>query len=137
AGPPAYLPRYSLGASSLRWLLYNGMTQAFRSTRVPYVMFRYEDLVHTPRDLVGLALRHAGVTGAAAEPDYIEGNRVRLAANHTVEGNPMRFVNGELDLRADEQWQREMPSRQRRLVTALTLPMLTAYGYPMNGKRPA
>jgi hypothetical protein len=137
AGPPAYLPRYGAGGSSLRWVLYNGLTQALKPMRVPYVMVRYEDLMRTPHDVIGRALRHAGLTGPDAEPDYIEGARARLAANHTVEGNPMRFVTGELNIRADEQWRREMASGQRRLVTALTLPMLAAYGYTANGKRSA
>jgi hypothetical protein len=136
-GPPAYLPRYSPGASSLRWVLYNGLTQALKSMRVPYVMVRYEDLMRSPHNVIGRALRHAGLTGGAAEPGYIEGHRARLAANHTVEGNPMRFVTGELTIRADEQWRREMTAGERRLVTALTLPLLAAYGYSVNGQRQA
>jgi hypothetical protein len=58
---------------------------------------------------------------------------VRLERNHTAEGNPMRFVSGELELRADDAWHRQMPSRDRRVVTALTLPLLAAYGYHRNG----
>jgi hypothetical protein len=45
----------------------------------------------------------------------------------------MRFVSGELELRADDAWHRQMPSRDRRVVTALTLPLLAAYGYHRNG----
>ena len=114
-------------------MLYNGLTQAFRPLHVPYAFVRYEDLVRTPYDVIGRLLRHAGLTGSAAEPGYIEGHRVRLEPNHTVEGNPMRFVNGELELRADQGWRDHMPSRDRRVVTALTLPLLAAYGYPVNG----
>jgi hypothetical protein len=131
--PSAYLPQYDLGSSSVRWMLYNGLTQAFRPLHVPYAFVRYEDLVSTPYDVIGRLLRHAGLTGAAAEPSYIEGNMVRLEPNHTVEGNPMRFVNGELELRADQGWRDHMPSRDRRVVTALTLPLLAAYGYRVNG----
>jgi hypothetical protein len=40
---------------------------------------------------------------------------------------------GDLDLRADQAWQRQMPQRDRRMVTALTLPMLGAYGYQVTG----
>ena len=58
---------------------------------------------------------------------------MRLGRNHTAEGNPMRFVSGELELRADDAWRRQMPSRDRRVVTALTLPLLAAYGYPVKG----
>jgi Sulfotransferase family len=133
AGPSAALPRYDLGSSSLRWMLYNGLTQTLRPLRVPYAFVRYEDLVDAPAGQVGRLLRHAGLTGSAAETSYIEGQRVRLEGNHTAEGNPMRFVSGELELRADDAWHRQMPSRDRRVVTALTLPLLTAYGYHRNG----
>jgi len=132
AGPSASLPRYDLGGSSLRWLLYNGLTQTLQPLHVPYTFVRYEDLVDAPRDQIGRLLRHAGLTGSDAEPDYIEGQCVRLERNHTAEGNPMRFVSGELELRADEAWRHQMPSRDRRVVTALTLPLLAAYGYPVN-----
>ena len=132
-GPSAYLPRYSPSSSSLRWMLYNGLTQSLRPMRVPYSLVRYEDLVRNPYEVTAGLLRHAGLTGDAAEPSYIQDHRVRLKPNHTVEGNPMRFVNGELELRADQEWHSQMPSRDRRLVTALTLPLLAAYGYPVNG----
>ena len=133
AGPSAYLPRYDPVGSSLRWVLYNGLTQTLRPLHVPYSFVRYEDLVRTPCDVIGRLLRHSGLTGSAAEPSYIEGHRVRLEPNHTVEGNPMRFVTGELELQADQEWRHHMRSRDRRMVTALTLPLLAAYGYPVKG----
>lgn len=132
-GPSASLPRYDPSASSLRWLMYNGLTQTLRPLHVPYAFARYEDLVGAPRDEVGRLLQHAGLTGSAAEPGYIDGQTVRLKPNHTAEGNPMRFVTGELELRADQAWRRQMPRRDRRVVTALTLPLLAAYGYRENG----
>jgi hypothetical protein len=41
----------------------------------------------------------------------------------------MRFATGELPLRRDDAWRAAFPPRQRRLVGALTAPLLTAYGY--------
>jgi hypothetical protein len=128
-GPSGYLPQYGPVGSSLRWMYYNGLTQSLRRLGVPYHLVRYEDLVRNPYQVTAGLLGHAGLSGEAAQPSYIEGHRVRLKPNHTVEGNPMRFVTGDLELRADQAWQNRLPSRDRRTVTALTLPLLRAYGY--------
>ena len=132
-GSSGRLPRYGPGPSSLRWMLYNGMTHALRPLKVPYVFLRYEDLLRAPRDEVKQALLHAGLSEEDAEPRFIEGRTVHLMPNHTVEGNPMRFVSGDLELRPDQDWHRRMPPRDRRLVTTLTLPLLLAYRYRVNG----
>lgn len=133
SGPSAHLPRYGPGASSIRWIGYNGMTEALRPLGVPYAFARYEDLMHAPREVIRRLLRHAGLAGDAADPTFIHGHRVHLGPNHTVEGNPMRFSSGELELRADEEWRRRMPLRDRRVVTGLTFPLLVAYRYPIDG----
>jgi hypothetical protein len=52
---------------------------------------------------------------------------------HSVEGNPMRFKRGPINLHLDDKWRREMRRSDRLVVTALTWPMLIAYGYA--GKR--
>jgi hypothetical protein len=52
-----------------------------------------------------------------------------VGASHGIAGNPGRFVSGEITLRADETWRQQMPSRDRRLVTAITLPLMVRYGW--------
>ncbi len=42
----------------------------------------------------------------------------------TAAGNPMRFTSGTTAIRADDEWQAAMAPSSRRLVTALTLPVL-------------
>jgi hypothetical protein len=48
---------------------------------------------------------------------------------HTASGNPLRFATGKVAIRGDERWRAAMPAAQRRTVTALTLPLLSHYGY--------
>ena len=52
-------------------------------------------------------------------------------AFHTLGGNPVRFRRGTVSLSADTDWQTKMTSRQKLLVSTLTLPLLLAYGYPI------
>jgi hypothetical protein len=62
---------------------------------------------------------------------------VRLSPNHQVAGNPMRFRTGRVDIRADEAWRTGFGAARRRLVTALTLPLLARYGYLGTGSASA
>ena len=55
--------------------------------------------------------------------------RCELEADHSVAGNPMRFETGTLHLRRDDAWRRQLADRDRRVVTALTAPLLARYGY--------
>jgi hypothetical protein len=61
--------------------------------------------------------------------DFLGDGTVRLGTCHSAAGNPMRFMTGELPLRHDNAWRAALPPGQRRLVGAITAPLLTAYGY--------
>lgn len=62
---------------------------------------------------------------------FIHGNEVDLSVDHFAAGSRMRLQAGPVPLVLDEAWRRELPSGQRRLVTALSLPLLRRYGYPV------
>ena len=55
--------------------------------------------------------------------------RVVLGANHTVSGNPSRFVTGPIDLVLDDAWRTELPIETRRLVERITVPYRGRFGY--------
>ncbi|MGD9957846.1 sulfotransferase family protein [Nocardioides sp.] len=90
---------------------------------------RYEDLVAHPRATVRGLLERLGLAAVDGGLDHLEEHAVTLTSSHGLSGNPSRFRNGRIDLELDEQWARDLPAGERRTVTALTLPWLTAYGY--------
>lgn len=53
--------------------------------------------------------------------------------NHTVAGNPLRMGGGDHELRLDTRWEVGLVRSHRLAVTALTAPLLMAYGYPVGG----
>ena len=53
---------------------------------------------------------------------------MKVAEGHTLAGNPTRFGD-ELTIREDEEWRTRLSSRDRRVVSALTWPLRTRYGY--------
>jgi hypothetical protein len=55
-----------------------------------------------------------------------------LGPNHTVAGNPDRLGHGQVTIRSDDEWMHALPNSKRRLVTALTAPLLHHHGYRLS-----
>ena len=66
-----------------------------------------------------------GLEGAALP--FVGPSEARTTANHSVAGNPDRLRHGQITLRSDDRWRTAMASRDRRLVSALTAPLLLRY----------
>jgi hypothetical protein len=129
-GEPTFLPRHGALASAARYDLYNGMTALLRTVGVPFLRMRYEDLMDEPSSRLQAVLAHAGVR-SHVDLSFLSGEQVELAENHQFGGNPVHFTQGTLELRLDDEWRVNMAERNRWVVTALTLPLLAAYGYHM------
>jgi UDP-N-acetylglucosamine transferase subunit ALG13 len=125
--------RYGTGSASVRYVLYNGLTHAVRAG-LPYLLLRYEDLVRDPVTALGRVVRHAGLPDPAPL-GFLGDGSVELAANHTVDGNPMRLVTGPIPVREDDEWRRRMDPGRRLMVSAFTSPLLARYGYRMRDGR--
>lgn len=91
------------------------------------LLLRYEDLMAGPGKQVARILARAGLPDALTP--FSGPNTVNLTTNHTVSGNPDRFVAGATGIRLDDRWQREMSLPLRALVTALTTSGIRRYGY--------
>jgi hypothetical protein len=94
----------------------------------PSARLLYEDFVADPVASVVAATAALGLPLAASDLPVVDG-RLVLAPSHGLSGNPSRFRSGVIELRSDDRWATAMPTRDRAVVTALTLPMLAAYGY--------
>jgi hypothetical protein len=129
-----HMVRFSPTKSSALWDTWNASAEAlWRRTPEKYLRLRYEDFVTDPRRSFERILRLLGEE--SAEPPLASDREVRLGISHTVSGNPNRFETGAVELRTDHEWISNMNSRNRALVTALTLPLLARYGYPLMPKR--
>jgi hypothetical protein len=134
-GPLPFEARSAV-ASAAEWLATNAAVEAARRPRprVTWVRARYEDLVADPGTVLAAVRRAAGVR--TVDGDDSGGLRdvpAELAANHTVAGNPSRFRTGPLSLRPDDEWRRRLPSKDRRIVAAVTAPLRWRYGYRGGG----
>ncbi len=127
-----HMVRFSPAKSSALWDSWNASAEAlWRRTPEKYLRLRYEDFVADPRASLRRIL---GLVGVTAELPLAGEREVRLGVSHTVSGNPNRFDTGAVELRPDYEWISNMSPRDRTLVTALTLPLLPHYGYPITPK---
>jgi Sulfotransferase family len=122
----AYMHRYSVTRSALWWLTFNGLCHGFAVRPGRYLRLYYEEFARDPGGALARVLRHLG---EPASLPFVQGRTVTLGVDHTVSGNPTRFLRGAVEVRPDEAWRTEMAARDRRLVTACTAPYLLAYGY--------
>ncbi len=134
----AEMTRYTPGRSALLWNAHNAAFGLLRRRGVPMCRVRYEELLANPRGVVHALARFAGLDEPPTDflgrlPDGTE--YADLRACHSAAGNPMRFTVGRVPLRRDDAWRDALHPGQRRLVAALTAPLLGVYGYPLTGGR--
>jgi hypothetical protein len=131
ASEPVNMPRSSPASSAAGWTRVNVAAEVVRlrygtarSTRV-----RYEDVAADPRAVTGSLARFVGEQARGME--FLDENTVVLPGNHTVWGNSSRFRTGRLEVRDDDEWRRGLARSGRLISTALALPLLARYGYPV------
>jgi hypothetical protein len=130
----AYMNRVNVVKSSLLWDAWNVSSEMlWRSSTGRYMRLRYEDFVAEPRRVVGEILDMLGES--AGWLPFVGEHGVELYSGHTVAGNPNRFRSGLVRLQRDDEWVSRMKSRDRTLVTLLTLPLLARYGYPVSARK--
>jgi hypothetical protein len=81
-----------------------------------------------PRGELERVLHDLGLPVASRDLEFISEGSLRLEANHTVMGNPMRMDTGEIELRRSGVGT-SLPGSQHWLVTGATWPLLLRYGY--------
>jgi hypothetical protein len=94
--------------------------------QVPYLRVRYEDIVREPARALNEILAFAG---SSATAPITAGNTVELGVNHTVTGNPDRFLRGTVTV-APRPHRLSSNERLRSAVSiAAAAPLALRYGY--------
>lgn len=116
--------------SSLRWNFRNCLVEAVSGQfQNRQWRLRYEDFVANPRGSLQEILNFVAATSSSLPLQ--DDHTIDVTIQHTVSGNPSRFLTGMVELREDRSWETEMKRRDRMLVNALTWPLLIKYGYPI------
>jgi Sulfotransferase family len=120
----AYMDQVTPGRMALRWIDYNVLFHLLGRLGMTRLFVRYESIVEAPRRSVDRILEHVGEPGTDTQV-----RRRTISGHHTISGNPVRFRGAPQVLRVDDEWRIAMDARQRRLVSAITWPLLLGYGY--------
>lgn len=125
----ALMPRYAPLRSATEWMLHNLLFEVLGALGVRHQVVRYEDFVSSPSTIVAEVARTLIGSGKPEEAGAAGVEGVHLRSDHSLAGNPMRFREGYVALKVDDEWRRAMPGRARRAVTAATALGLVRYGY--------
>lgn len=92
----------------------------------------YEGFVAQPRETIDAI---GELVGMPVDSLPLAGRMARLKTKHTVRANPNRVGSGEVEIRHDMDWQKELGARDRFLANLLATPLLLRYGYPLRISR--
>ncbi|GIH09807.1 sulfotransferase family protein [Rhizocola hellebori] len=124
-----YIDPMSPAASTSNWVGFNVASELVgNAANGRYLRVRHEDLTREPKRIVAEVLRFAGLDDESPVGDD---GKVTLGVNHTVTGNPDRLSQGVVAIRPDERWRTELPLGHSAVSTALALPLLRRYRYPL------
>ncbi|GAA4906537.1 sulfotransferase [Stackebrandtia albiflava] len=129
SGSRDQMTRYSPTRAALLWNAQNAAFGLLRRRGVPVRRVRYERLMSDPRGVVARLAEWAEIPVTPAQLRYIGDDYADLGPSHSAAGNPMRFTVGRIPLRHDDAWTTALPASHRRLVEAITRPLLGRYGY--------
>jgi hypothetical protein len=121
--------RYAAPVITLRWITYHLIFDAIRAMGTPGMVMRYEDVVRCPRESLSAITAFAGRAAQPADFDFITPPTVHMRPDHTAVGNDSRLDQGTITLREDDAWRTRLPQRARRVVTAMSWPLLKRWRY--------
>jgi hypothetical protein len=125
------MARHGPARSAMEWMGFNFALDLLSTHGMASTLVRYEDFIAHPRRETRRILAFLGEERDPSALKFLKRASVRLPADHSVAGNPMRLRVGKQRLVLDEEWRSSLPPLTRRLVTTLTAPGLVRYGYPL------
>jgi hypothetical protein len=124
-----YRVRRNPPKASEKWMWINAAFDVLPRLGVTMSRVRYEDVVRDPKPTLERVLRQTGKPAAADDLSFVDESRVKLGGDHFAAGSRMRMDAGVIALRLDEEWREKLPPKNRRVVTAISWPLLRRYGY--------
>ena len=129
-----YMGQRGTVRSAAFWSASNLGAELFCRRPGRYLRLRYEDFAERPRPAVESVLRM--VANRPLALPFVGERTVTLGRTHSIKGNPNRLQVGAVEIAVDDRWRTGMAAGDRRLVTALTWPLLAHYSYLGGARHP-
>jgi hypothetical protein len=129
--PGGYLEQAPPALTAARWLTWNAAIESLvrPAFRPRFRTVRYEDLCSDPAGTINGIYEMIGRPGLASAVD--EAGAVELTRGHAIAGDPFLSGRGLTQVRPSAGWSVEMGPAAKAAVTAIAMPMLPRYGYPV------
>jgi len=121
---PDAMAHHSPAGAAVRWVACQSEAALLGRCGLPVTRVHYEDFVRQPQRSVEKALTELGLPARPSDFSHFGNGQIMLGRSHGLSGNPSRFREGVVTLRADERWRSQMSARDRGIVTAIGLPHL-------------
>ncbi len=116
------------------WTIVNMISGLVRRTQSDKsLLVRYEDFVADPRTSLDQIGDLVGVDLGSVTQGLLDGDAMQVS--HAIAGNRVRMT-GSVKLKADLEWQRMLPTRERRICWAIAGWMLYSYQYERGVEHP-
>ena len=122
------LPRFGATFSTTSWLARNVVVEVLRRRR-PAITVHYDKLPRARRRC--FANSPTSSESRRATSRFSPPTTANLVATHSVGGNPVRMISGAVSIEPDEEWRHGISARDRFVTTAIAMPLLHRYGFPV------
>ncbi len=119
-----YMPRAETWLKGTRvWLIDNFLAHILRITTKNSRLLRYEKFVQNPRSVIEDLINWIGLPNPSILNPFHRERLIKLRVNHTVSGNPVRFVTGPVEIKEDVEWITKMSWFKKVMIGVLTKPL--------------
>jgi hypothetical protein len=121
------LPQYSTVRSVFFWQVRNIFAELL-AMKMPCKRILYEDFAKHPQETLQSLIDTLKPT-MGKKLKFVDSKSINLGTSHSMGGNPRRFSSGVTRIQLDQEWMLKLDSRTRRIVTMMSFPLLSRYGY--------
>lgn len=114
--------------TAITWPIYNQLLSDVSDRFEDSYIRRYENLFRSPKKEF-YSLSEELELSQGMKDVFINEHVIQMDDCHSGQGNPSRFINGQVSLKVDKEWKQEISFFREMLVSTLDHKKLKKYGY--------